>query len=180
MKKYFILFLLLLLFQTTAFSQKERKLKKVLELKIPREGGMNGASVAWNPVAKRYYAAIAGDKTNFIGVYDASGKLLSPSSLEAGCDVRGIWYNDSSKTLQLNGYKDFGWAEYILDSNGFPSSIKMLHPGVHQPNDQSVGAYNAANNYLYFIIVVRLNSGLKMLQLFAVKGYRLKIYCFKS
>jgi hypothetical protein len=152
MKKSFILFLLFIFFQTVVYSQKERRLKKVLELKIPREGGTNGASVAWNPVTKKYYAAVAGSSKNFIGVYDASGKLISPASLETGCDLRGIWYNDSTKTLQLNGYKDFGWAEYVLDSNGFPSSIKMLYPGLHQPNDQSVGAYNAAKNHLYFLL----------------------------
>lgn len=152
MKNSFILLLLIFLFQTAVYSQKERKLKKVLELRIPREGGANGACVAWNPVTKKYYAAVAGDKTNFIGVYDAKGNLLSPPSLETMCDVRGIWYNDSTKTIQLNGYKDFGWAEYVLDSNGFPSSIKMLHPGLLQPNDQSVGAYNAAKNHLYFLL----------------------------
>lgn len=153
MNKSIVCYLLLIAWsQTPAFSQKEKKLKKVIQLKIPREGGNNGASVAWNPITKKYYAAMAGDKKYFIGVYDSKGKLLSPAGLETGCDIRGIWYNDSAKTIQLNGYKDFGWAEFILDNNGFPKGIQVLHAGFHQPNDQSAGAFNARKNHLYFLL----------------------------
>lgn len=149
------LFLLLVFLSGTynlAFSQKEKKLKKVIELKLPGQQGKNGACVAWNPLTKKYYAAVAGDKHSSIGVFDQNGKLLSPATLETGCDIRGIWFNDTTKTIQFNGYKDYGWGEYILDNNGFPSGIKMLHSGQHQPNDQSVGAFNAVTNHLYFLL----------------------------
>ena len=143
-------FLLCMLMQNFVFAQREKKLKKILELKIPGTSNTNGASVTWNPLTKKYYAAMAGDKKSFIGVYNSSGKLLSPSNLETGVDIRGLWYNTKTKTIQLNGYKDFGWAEYKLDTNGFPAEIKILHAGTHQPNEQSVGCYDAANNYVYF------------------------------
>jgi hypothetical protein len=127
-----------------------KQLKKVLELKIPREGGANGASVAWHPVFKKYYAAMAGNVSYCLGVFDATGKLLSPSELNTKFDIRGLWYNPVAKTLQMNGYNDFGWGEYRLNSKGFPDTVEVLHEGMNQPDEQSVGAFDPQKKWVYF------------------------------
>src|SRR5687768_9931926 len=127
------------LITSIATAQPVKELKKVLELKIPREGGANGASVTWHPGLKKYYAAMAGNTTYFIGVYDTKGTRLNPTTQETMFDIRGLWYNPNTKTIQMNGYEDFGWAEYKLDSKGFPTSVKNIHEGMNQPEEQSVG-----------------------------------------
>lgn len=131
-------------------AQPVKQLKKVLELKIPREGGANGATVAWHPAFKKYYAAMAGNVSFFIGVYDVNGKRLNAADQEALFDVRGLWYNPNTKTLQMNGYNDFGWAEYKLDGKGFPTGIKNLYEEMHQPDEQSVGSFNPKEKLVYF------------------------------
>ena len=127
-----------------------KQLKKVSELKIPREGGANGATVAWHPVFKKYYAAMAGNVSYCLGIFDGAGKLLSPPGLNTKFDIRGLWYNPATKTLQMNGYNDFGWCEYSLNSKGFPDTVKVLHEGMHQPDEQSVGAFNPQKKLVYF------------------------------
>jgi hypothetical protein len=131
-------------------AQSTKQLKPVLELKIPREGGANAASVAWHSELKKYYASMAGNADFFIGVYNTAGKLLSPVSQKTMFDVRGLWYNPNTKTLQMNGYDEFGWGEYNLDANGFPLSVKPLQEGIHQPDKQSVGAFNPKEKVVYF------------------------------
>ena len=128
-----------------------KPIKKVLELKIPREGGANGASVAWHPVLKRYYAAMAGNITYCLAVFDVTGKRISQPDLSTNFDVRGLWYNPKTKTLQMNGYNDFGWGEYKLNSKGFPDSVKILHNGMNQPSEQSIGTFNPLKNVVYFL-----------------------------
>jgi hypothetical protein len=128
----------------------DKPLKKVLELSIPREGGANGASVAWHPVLKRYYAAMAGNVSYCLGIFDGTGKLLSKPELNTKFDVRGLWYNPDTKTLQMNGYDDFGWGEYKLNSKGIPDTVKILHEGSNQPDVQSVGAFHPQKRMVYF------------------------------
>jgi hypothetical protein len=129
---------------------KTAELKQVLKLEIIGEGGANGASVAWHPVLKKYYAAMAGNISFPMGVYDVKGKRLSPDDLTTQFDVRGLWYNPATKTLQSNGYNDSGWIGYILDKKGFPSGVKDLFEGNNQPTDQSVGALNPLAKDIYF------------------------------
>lgn len=153
MKKLLFLFsICLLVMALQSQSQPVAKtLKKVLELKIPREGGANAASVVWHPLQKKYYAAMAGNSIFCIGVYDVKGKMLSPISQKAFFDIRGLWYNPTTKTIQMNGYNDFGWGEYKLGANGLPVSVKQLQEGMKQPEEQSVGAFNPITKELYFL-----------------------------
>jgi hypothetical protein len=134
----------------TVNAQVKQTLKKVLELVIPREGGANAASVAWHPELKKYYASMAGNRDFFIGVFDTKGKCLNPPEQEAFFDVRGLWYNPATKTLQMNGYDQSGWAEYILDAKGFPTDVKVLYEGKYQPTEQSAGAFNPKQKVVYF------------------------------
>ncbi|MGB3006301.1 MAG: hypothetical protein WBC06_07320 [Chitinophagaceae bacterium] len=152
MKKLLLLFAIsFLLITVQSKSQTANKtLKKVIELIIPREGGANAASVVWHPIQKKYYAAMAGNANFCIGVFDIKGKMLSPISQKAFFDIRGLWYNPTTKTIQMNGYNDFGWAEYKLDIKGMPVSVKTLFKGMNQPDEQTVGAYNPVKKELYF------------------------------
>ena len=150
MKKTILFFAVLFATHSLVSAQIIRELKKVIELNIPREGGANGASVAWNPVQKKYYAAMAGNVEFSLSVYDIDGKRISPAEQKALFDVRGLWYNPSKKTIQVNGYNDFGWGEYVLDKNGLPEKVNVLHEGMHQPDAQSVGSYDPARKSVYF------------------------------
>jgi hypothetical protein len=146
------LFLALTMLTSWSFTQAQttKQLKKVLELHIPRQGGQNAASVAWHPIQKKYYASMAGNTKFCIGIYDINGHLLSDSDQQALFDVRGLWYNPTTKTLQMNGYKEFGWGEYHLDSKGLPESVSVLHDGMNQTDEQSPAAFNPGQNVSYF------------------------------
>jgi hypothetical protein len=147
MKKIFLLATLFAL-TTTAIAQ-NRSLKKVISFVMPEEGGSNGASVVYHPVLKKYYAAMAGNASYPFAVFDVKGKLIT--SIEAGFDVRGMWYNSKTKTIQANGYNDFGWTNFILDVKGKPTGNKIFVEGLMQPNDQSVGLFNDKLQKMYFL-----------------------------
>ena len=146
----FALLAVLMLSTTSVNAQTAKTLKKVLELKIPAEGGANGASVAWHPGLKKYYAAIAGNVSFPLSVFDATGKCLSPAEQETLFDIRGLWYYPKLKTIQMNGYNEFGWAEYKLNNDGLPTDIKELYPGVNQPNENCAGSFSPKANVVYF------------------------------
>ena len=155
MKKTTVIIAILLFVSTHTNAQKQtqaahdKSLQQVLILKIDRPGGANGANVAWHPGQKKYYAAMAGNVSFPMEVFDAKGKMVSPDSLETMFDVRGLWYNPTSKTLQANGFDDFGWGEYKLDAKGMPVSLRKLSIVTSQPDPQSIGAYDAKKNVLY-------------------------------
>ena len=150
MKKMLVLAGLVCLAVNHTAAQQRMKLQKTLTLKIEGEGGSNGASVAWHPVLKKYYAAMAGNKQYPVCVFLESGKLATGGSVEEMVDVRGLWYNPKTKQIQGNGYNDNGWFEYQLSPTGIPKSVKVLHEGQQQPNPQCVGAFNSATNEVYF------------------------------
>lgn len=113
MKKYILLLLTIALY--SAVQAQPRLLKKMMELKMPKEtedinSGTNGASVCWHPVTKKYYAAFAGNSNYPLGVFDAEGKLLSDSGLTTMQDVRGLWYDKTNKKFV---------ATYIMVAAGF-------------------------------------------------------------
>jgi hypothetical protein len=155
MKK--VLLITLLFATTTSFSQvKTTLVKKVLSLTMPTPGedgfpGTRGASIVWNPVQKKYYAAMAGNAAYPMGVYDAKGKLLSDIDAVTLMDVRGLWYNTKTKRIESNGYNEFGFFYYNLNKSGLISGYDMIKEGMNQPSDQSVGAYNAQKNEVLFI-----------------------------
>ena len=157
MKKY--IFLLAVLAATVSASTQTitpKLLKKSMTLLMPRTidddmPGTRGGSVVWHPLQKKYYAAMAGNVGYPLGVYDITGKLLSPESLNADADVRGLWYNPVKKQVQGNAYGDFGWFALLLDTKGIPESADFFMEGSNQPNEQSVGAYNTATKEVLFL-----------------------------
>ncbi len=138
-------------FQIITPGQKTKTIKKVIELEMPKGTGTNGASVAYHPVQKKYYASFAGNASYPMSVFDAKGNRLSKDDLQAGFDVRGLWYNNISKTLQGNGYDDFGWTNFILDKSGIPSGNTVFVKEKSQPNEQSVGAFDEKKKMVYFL-----------------------------
>jgi len=133
-----------------------KKLKKGITLKVARSEsdempGTRGASVAWHPGLKKYYAAMAGNVAYPLSVFDATGKRVSPDSLNCEADVRGLWYNPVAKTIQGNAYGDGGWFSYKLDAKGMVKEVESLMEEMTQPNEQSVGAYNPVASQVLFL-----------------------------
>lgn len=151
MKTVLLTFALFTFLSAAQAQPPSQPLKKVLELKMPENDGHNGASVTWHPVLKKYYAAMAGNVAYTLGIFDATGKLVSPEDLMTDFDIRSLWYNPVKKTIQMNGYADSGWAEYKLDPRGLPASVHHLFDGKHQPGNQSVGGFDPARQLLYFL-----------------------------
>jgi hypothetical protein len=150
--KYSILTILFLTFTfSSLLAQPAKPLKQVMKLQMPEEGGSNGGSVVWHPLQKKYYAAMAGNATYPIAVFDSKGKMLSADTLNTMFDVRGLWYNANSKNIEGNAYNDGGWLAYKLNTNGIPADLKLLKEGMNQPNEHSVGTYDAKAKKIYFL-----------------------------
>jgi hypothetical protein len=149
MKKYFLAAMLLAL--AIDLSAQNRTLKKVLELAMPGDLGSNGASVVYHPVQKKYYCAFAGNSDYPLAAFDLKGKLLTDATITTGFDVRGIWYNSKTKTIQANGYNDFGWTNFKIDKQGVPTGNEVFIGGMTQPDAQSVGLFNDKLQKIYFL-----------------------------
>ena len=158
MKKPFHL-LFLGFFLATCFTisaQVPQQLKKVMELKMPKTleddmPGTRGASVAWHPVFKKYYACFAGNADYPLAVFDATGKRLSDEDLTVLMDTRGLWYNPATKLICGNGHGDLGWFSYMLDKTGLPTDITMIRNNMHQPFAQCVGVFNTTDKQVLFL-----------------------------
>lgn len=124
--------------------------EKVMEMKIP-EGGANGAAIAYHPKEKLYYAAQAGNKVFPMVVFDKDGDVLSAEDQQTMIDVRGLWYNPKTKKLGGNGYDDFGWFTYDLNKKGLPETINITKEGMSQPDKNSAGVLNTADDEILFL-----------------------------
>ncbi len=150
MKNLTLLFLVSLIYATPSYARKARTLNKVLILKAGRTGGANGTAVAWNPEKKLYYGGITGNTYFPMFAFNSDGKAISDNLLETMFDLRGLWYNPISKTLQVNGFREYGLGEYTLDENGFPESVKKMKAPSYQPNKQCTGAFDSASNSIIY------------------------------
>jgi hypothetical protein len=159
MKKILLLGLTLFSITTLIHAQtaaKPKALKKVLELKMPKTAdddmpGTRGASVAWHPLQKKYYAVFAGNKGYPLAVFNATGKRLSGDDVTAMVDTRGLWYNPVTKLVAGNGYDEAGWFTYTLSTAGIPTEFESVYEGQYQPDAQSVGAYNPVSKKVMFL-----------------------------
>lgn len=136
---------------------KTRTLVKVMELQVPGEAisgkpGTRGASIAWHPVQKKYYAAMAGNIDYPMTIFDAKGKRVSSIYSTSKADTRGLWYNPATKSIQGNGYDQTGWFSYKLDGSGTTlDELQTLESGMLQPGQQCVGAFNPAEKTVLFL-----------------------------
>lgn len=125
--------------------------KPTLQLQMPDGSGTNGAAVAYHTKAKQYWAVFAGNEAFPLGVYNEKGELLNKDkNLNAAFDVRGIWYNSFTKKIEGNAYFDAGVFSYNLDNQDFPNGITAIYEGQHQPDANSVGAYDSVHNELIY------------------------------
>ncbi len=151
-----IVLLSLLVAGIYSFAQPAASLKKVLELKMPKtidddKPGTRGASVAWHPLLKKYYAVFAGNADYPLAVFDSRGKRQSDDELNAHFDTRGIWYNPDSKQIAGNAYSDYGWFSYKLNPQGMVVDAVTVAEGMNQPDAQSVGTYNFLSKQVLFL-----------------------------
>jgi hypothetical protein len=153
MKKVMLFILLLTVAHVLPSSaQPTKKVKKVLTLEaVPGDGGSNGASIVWHPVQKKYYAAMAGNASFQLGVFDAKGKSLADEEHVCNVDVRAVWYNPVKKMIQGNGYDETGYFSFKLNSKGMLSDAIVDLEGSFQPDAQSAGAYNPTKKQVYFL-----------------------------
>ncbi len=124
--------------------------EKVMDMTIP-EGGANGASVAYNPKEKLYYAAQAGNMEFPLVIFNSNGKVVSEPDQKTMIDVRGLWYNPKTKQLEGNAYKDFGWFSYDLNKEGLPEKLSLKKEGLYQPDQNSAGVLNTEDNEVLFL-----------------------------
>ncbi|MFY8091136.1 MAG: hypothetical protein ACOVMI_07770 [Chitinophagaceae bacterium] len=133
-------------------TEKKSILLKTISISIKEEGGANGASVAWHPLKKKYYAAKAGNKIFPMVVADERGSIVSQPDLTTMVDVRGLWYNPNSKTIEGNCYDDGGFFEYVISKTGeMVFEAKTTKQGFNQPTENSQGAYDKTSNRILFI-----------------------------
>ena len=156
MKKILLLLTAVVCFNALVFAQATRNLKKVITLKMPKTvdddmPGTRGASVAWHPIQKKYYAVMAGNALYPMAVFNTIGKLISADSLTAKADCRGLWYNTVTKQICGNGYNETGWFSYQLITTGLPVDYEVNFEGMNQPGDQCVGAFNIVKKEVFFL-----------------------------
>ncbi len=154
MKKFITLFVSLICLSSGIHAQVSLKLKQTIILRIPGEkgeNGTNGASLTFHPLQKKYYAAMAGNASYPITVFDINGYQLSSDTLTAGFDVRGLWFNPIAKSLQANGYNNFGWTNFKLNMKGIPVGNIVFMEGRNQPGEQSVGTFDAKSQAVLFL-----------------------------
>ncbi len=152
MKRYCISVLVLLLLVSHISAQVTAKpLRNVATLDMPGELGKNGACVAWHPGLKKFYVSFAGNAAFPFAVFNATGMRLSPAELEAMADVRGIWYNTVSKKIEANGFSKDGWVRYILGATGIPENVEQIQEGQVQPEENSVGVFDAVKKNICFL-----------------------------
>jgi hypothetical protein len=148
MKKYIVFIIALFLISSTGLLAQSRTLTQVMELQMPKTAdddlcGTRGAGVCWNPTTQKYYAAFCGNAGFPMGVFTPDGKRVSDENVTTMEDIRGLWYDPAIDKMMANGYNDIGWINYELNSEGIPTHYYYKFLGMNQPNEQSVGSYDA-------------------------------------
>lgn len=137
-----------------------KNLVKTISLLMPRTAnddmpGTRGASVAWHPVQKKYYAAMAGNSEYPLAVFDATGKQLSADTANCNADIRGLWYNPKTKSLEGNTYGDssrkpYGLLRFQLDAKGLVKSVNAYMAFHQSPSANSLGCLEPVSQKLLF------------------------------
>ncbi len=153
MRKKMMLLLLLIATTSAVFAQETVELTEKMRLQMPPGGGSNGATVAWNPQKKLYYAAFAGNENFPMAVFDAKGTRISDDEMTTSADLRGLWFNKKNGKLEANGYGDIGMLAYELDEKGMPTTVKIEKKGLNAPGDNSVGAFHSSQGLPMFLDV---------------------------
>ena len=150
MKKLtFILAFVLIALASCTTNKVNKKPVETLTLKFKSTKGTNACVVVYNPQKHLYYTAIAGNQSFPIETFNQNGEFLNTATL--GFDLRGLWWNTKENTLQSNAYSDLGLNTLKLTEGGTATdNFTWLTNESHQPDDNSVGAYNAAQNQILY------------------------------
>ncbi len=124
-------------------------LVKTIEYTFNQSDGTNACAVAWNPDSRIYITVIAGNESFPLEGFNTSAEMVF--SAQAKFDYRGLWYNPATKQMEGNGAGEAGWTAFSLNANNTPSSNMTLFVGQHQPDFQSVGAYNIDKKQVAFL-----------------------------
>jgi hypothetical protein len=126
------------------------KLEPGIKLKYQnQEKGTWANTVVYNPKLNLYYAAYSGNDEFPLETFDKNGKPLY--STKTGADMRGMWWNSKTEKFEANCYSDGGLVSIEIKSNGYAGgNPKTVMSGRHQPDDQSVGVFDAEENHIIF------------------------------
>ncbi|MGE0635958.1 MAG: hypothetical protein AB7G44_10680 [Bacteroidia bacterium] len=130
------------------FAQTTYTAKKDFTLTFSGSEGTNGTAVVWNPDKQVYYAAIAGNAVYPLETFGSGGNLKYANTTEI--DVRGLWYNAKTKKLEGNGAGEVGYFSYMMNASGEPRTPEVTLSGQHQPDFQSVAAFDGKKLYFFF------------------------------
>lgn len=143
--------LLVLCLVTTMFTTAQSPLMNSncdITLTVQGEDGTNGVSVAYNPSTQLYYTVFAGNSAYPIEVHSSSGTSIA--SQEVGFDVRGMWYNPSTKSLQGISYDNQGGFEIKLNTDGtIKGSVATSFS--YGMEGQTVATYAAKKKAIMFV-----------------------------
>ncbi len=102
--------------------------------------GTNASAVTYVPGPNVYITCIAGNSNYPLEVFNREGKTISTAG--AGIDLRGIWYNPATNSLEGNCAGEEGWFSTPLNAQGIPSGDwSLIRQGQLQPDFQSVMSY---------------------------------------
>ncbi len=119
-----------------------------IRIQMLAESGSNAASIVWNPENKKYYAIMAGNESFPIEVFDSRGNSLFHSL--AKTDVRGLWFNPSTNSIEGNAYSEKGWFTYSLTPDGNPNDLITLREGMNQTGENCSGSFDPQKKIIYF------------------------------
>lgn len=127
-----------------------KKLRQAIVLQMAEGDGSNSAAVAWHPLQRKYYTAMAGNAIYAMSCFDERGKVLQ-ENVDAENDYRGIWYNNVAKRLEFNCYDSGGIGHLVLSKTGKIDSKPVDFSGMNQPSEQSVGVYYPPGNQIIYL-----------------------------
>jgi len=149
MKKLLVLSFLMAQTAILLAQPPQQTAKKGFEYTIVSSKGTNGSAVIWHPAKKMYITAIAGNADFPLEGFDETGKHKFTRSI--GVDTRGMWYNPSTKTVELNAAGEAGWFTLKISADMNSHEVKIINEGQNQPNFQSVGTYDLAKKKVVFL-----------------------------
>ena len=141
--------LFVLICSFTANAQLINNPKASLSLALKSTGGTNASGITYDPSRQLYYTVVAGNSEFPLEVFKSSGKLLYSGT--AGNDLRGIWWNTKTQSLEGNCYDEGGIVKIGLSDNGSTSiGNTTIFEGSHQPHGNTCGVYDSKKKEIYY------------------------------
>ena len=150
MKKSGLFLLAVIATVFTNFSIAQKAPVKVITLKMPGEDGSNAGAVVWHPTLKKYYTSMIGNAIYPMAIFDAKGKQVG-EEIEAGHDLRGMWFNPATKNIEFNCYDEGGIGHVVLGKDGSITEALIDLEGKNQPAAQSLGVYYKNGNRILYL-----------------------------